>query len=939
MSVQPPTLLRTERALADSEIRLQQVVDNSSAIFFAKDRHGRYLFVNREFERVTGRNAADLLGRSDDEIFRPELATLFRKNDLRVLQEGRSLEFEETADFGEGLRTFISAKFPLLDSDGVAYAVCGTATDITERKRREEAFSVAALAVSQSEDETLYRQLARYMCAILGVEGAFIATVSPERPGELRMLAFHLDGAVQENFSYPMTGTPCETVVGQCYRLYGGRLTQLFPQDEDFKRMGLESYAGHPLRSADGRPLGLIAAISRRPFADPTLVEATLRIFAVRVTAELERGQAEQALRSSEEQYRAIFNASADAMVLWNSQCRRVDVNPAFERLYGWTREEVIGQGFDFPRFSPEHETSRAELVRRALAGETCHVEHEVVARHGQRFQAEVHAIPFQRGGEPHVLVIARDITGRKRAEEALRASEEQYRTIFNAAVDALVLEDENHQIVDVNDAYLRMHGFPRERMLGRNAAEFIPAELQEPCSRLLPEIVAGKPCRFEAQTRRADGGLLDVEIHGVPMTYRGRPHALVMLRDLTESKRAAAAHAELEGRLRQAQKMEAIGQLTGGIAHDFNNLLTSIMGYVALAADRESALGDRRLAGYLAQVRRSCERARDLIQQMLMFSRARRGSPRSASLADIVNGSLPTLAAGLPDGLELAVSIDESAPPVYVDPAQVEQVLLNLCINARDATDGVGRLQISIRPGHVHDAPCTGCRDFANGPFVELVVEDDGHGMSPDIVERIFEPFFSTKETGKGSGMGLAMVHGIVHEHGGHVLVESTPGEGSRFRVLWPLATEAGDGASRSTEPTAPDRLPRPTLSGKVLVVDDEESVGEFMRELLDTWGVEATCVSYPDVALDLFRAAPERFDVVITDQSMPRMTGLELARRLRELRPELPVILYTGHGDGLPDDEVSAARLCALVRKPVDPAVLGQALGRCLATRPPAG
>jgi CheY-like chemotaxis protein len=209
---------------------------------------------------------------------------------------------------------------------------------------------------------------------------------------------------------------------------------------------------------------------------------------------------------------------------------------------------------------------------------------------------------------------------------------------------------------------------------------------------------------------------------------------------------------------------------------------------------------------------------------------------------------------------------------------------------------------------------------------------------MAPDIVERIFEPFFSTKETGKGSGMGLAMVHGIVHEHGGHVLVESTPGEGSRFRVLWPLATEAVDGATRSTEPTAPDRLPRPTLSGRVLVVDDEESVGEFMRELLDTWGVEATCVSFPDAALDLFRAAPERFDVVITDQSMPRMTGLELSRRLRELRPDLPVILYTGHGDGLPDDEVSAARLCALVRKPVDPAVLVQALERCLATRRPA-
>jgi CheY-like chemotaxis protein len=288
---------------------------------------------------------------------------------------------------------------------------------------------------------------------------------------------------------------------------------------------------------------------------------------------------------------------------------------------------------------------------------------------------------------------------------------------------------------------------------------------------------------------------------------------------------------------------------------------------------------------------------------------------------------------------MELAVSMDESALPVFVDPAQVEQVLLNLCINARDATEGAGCLRIAVRPLFETKALCTGCRQCADGSFVELVVEDDGHGISPEIVERIFEPFFSTKETGKGTGMGLAMVHGIVHEHGGHVVVESIPGQGARFRVLWPVATEAPDGTSRSIEPSVPTRPPRPSLSGTALVVDDDESVGEFMRELLETWGVAATCVSYPDIALEFVRMAPGRFDVVITDQSMPRMTGLELARRLREVRPDLPVILYTGQGDGLSDQVASAARLSALVRKPVDPAVLAEALRGCLAAKPVSG
>jgi CheY-like chemotaxis protein len=382
---------------------------------------------------------------------------------------------------------------------------------------------------------------------------------------------------------------------------------------------------------------------------------------------------------------------------------------------------------------------------------------------------------------------------------------------------------------------------------------------------------------------------------------------------------------------------MEAIGQLTGGIAHDFNNLLTSIMGYVALARDRDQVLADPRLAAYLAQAQRSCERARDLIQQMLMFSRGRRGSPRAVSLASVVRGALPTLRAGLPDTLELGVEVDEAAAPVFIDPAQVEQVLLNLCINARDATEGVGRVRVGVRPFAAERFACSSCRQCADGSFVELVVEDDGHGMGPEVIERIFEPFFSTKETGKGSGMGLAMVHGIVHEHGGHVVVESSPGTGARFRIAWPAVSDTLEVPGGETPGETRLRSPRPELGGSVLVVDDEETVREFMRELLESWGIDATCAPTAVAALDLVRAEPGRFDVVITDQAMPKVTGLELARRLREIRADLPVILYTGNGEGLPGDEVDAARLCALMLKPIDPTMLSQTLARCLASKSP--
>jgi CheY-like chemotaxis protein len=314
----------------------------------------------------------------------------------------------------------------------------------------------------------------------------------------------------------------------------------------------------------------------------------------------------------------------------------------------------------------------------------------------------------------------------------------------------------------------------------------------------------------------------------------------------------------------------------------------------------------------------------------MLTFSRGHRGSPRAMSLESIVRGAQGTLRAGLPGTLELIAEHNEPTSPVMADPAQVEQVLLNLCLNARDAIGGHGTVRIYVQPQRAHELFCSSCRRPVAGDFVELVVEDDGHGIDLSTLERIFEPFFTTKDTGKGSGMGLAMVHGIVHEHGGHIVVESSPGRGARFRVLWPVADETtvvGD-----VEPGTIPRPRRPSLAGNVLVVDDEESVGEFMRELLGSWGLHVTVAPLGAAGLDLVRAAPGRFDVVITDQSMPKMTGTELARRLHEIRPGLPVILYTGYGDGLPAGTPETLGLGAIIHKPIDPTLLSETLRRCL-------
>ena len=371
---------------------------------------------------------------------------------------------------------------------------------------------------------------------------------------------------------------------------------------------------------------------------------------------------------------------------------------------------------------------------------------------------------------------------------------------------------------------------------------------------------------------------------------------------------------------------MEAIGHLTGGIAHDFNNILTAIMGYVLLAMERAEAAGDAKIGMYLDRARQSCQRARDLIQQMLTFSRGQRGEPRPLALAPLIKESVKLLGSTFPSSVEIRTELDASVPAVLLDPVQVEQILMNLCINARDAMEGKGGISITLSGVERRQAVCASCRKTVAGHWVEIAVSDTGRGIPAEVVEHMFEPFYTTKEPGKGSGMGLSSVHGIVHEHSGHIVVETAPGAGTTFRVLLrplPPATSAAQGDLSGALPSH-ERPGRDSLHGRVLVVDDEASVAELMQDLLENWGLTVTQSTSSLGARDTFAADPQRFDLVVLDQTMPRMTGLELAQEILRLRPDIPIVLYTGYREALSEQQVKAQGLRALIRKPVDAAEL---------------
>jgi len=923
MTMQPESFMQPLSRGADSALALQQILDHATAVVFVKDRDGRYQFANRRFLELFGLKQAAILGRTDAEIFPLETAANLRRNDTLVFERDAPIEIEEQVPQQDGTHTYLSLKFPLRNSRNEVYAVCGISTDITARKRTEEVLRQSAIGVSGAGGGDIFTALVSYCANALGVDYAFIALPCADNPERMRTVALHAQGRIVDNIEYDLPGTPCANVVGQQFRLYPRDVHRLFPGENMLAQGSIESYAGFPLSDSQGRSIGLIAVMHGRPLADDRLVESMLKIFAARAVAELERERADAAQRASETSYRAVFEASEDAIFVhdWDTGAI-VDVNPKACAAYGYTREEFLridvgALSSGVPPYTLEH---AVQYIERAKAGMPQRVEWQRRNKDGSLHWDEVHIKAAIIGGKQRVLVFTREITERKMAEEALRASEERYHTIFNASVDGLALCTPDGRIMEANPAFCRLHGYTREELLAAESFQFVHPDSHLRCWAFFEAASAGHSLKSEASAQRKDGTLFDTEVHGVPVNYGSEPHLLLIMRDISERKRAETERTRLEAQLRQAQKMEAIGHLTGGVAHDFNNILTAVMGYVAMAQEHVAARVDEKLDKYLDGALRSGRQARDLIQQMLTFSRGRRGEPRALQLPPPLKESVQLMRSALPSSIEFDTEIDTALPAVLLDPIQLEQVLMNLCINARDAMQGAGTLHIALRMTAHRDGVCTSCRQPVRGAYVELSVRDTGPGIAPQVVERMFEPFFTTKEVGKGSGMGLSTVHGIVHEYGGHIIVETASGRGASFRVLFkPMLRIEGGNRVEEPEP-ASDAAEVRRLDGRALLVDDEPAVREFMGELLESWGLEVTVKRDGAEAEALFAEDPQRFDLVVTDQTMPKMTGIELAQRLLARRPGLPVVLYTGYTERLTEAQTHRSGIRALVTKPLD-------------------
>ena len=631
-----------------------------------------------------------------------------------------------------------------------------------------------------------------------------------------------------------------------------------------------------------------------------------------------ERKQAEQALARSEALYRNLFERAGEGILLLTAEGddigRIVSANLASQRMHGYGPGEL--EGAHISELDPFMDTVQfTARMKDIMDGRWLSFEVEHYRKDGTTFPLEVSAGLLDLGGERYLLSLERDISERKQAEAERAEREARFQELFNNMSSGVAIyrpspDGQEFFFQDFNPAGLRMGNQKREDIIGREVREIYPAVEDFGLLDVFKRVWAtGRPESHPVSMYQDERVVLWVDNYVCRLPSG---EVVAIYDDLTKVKQEEIERVRLEGQLRQNQKLEALGTLAGGIAHDFNNILSAIMGYAELA--REDAPPGGPVAEDLEQVLVASERAKNLVGQILSFAR-RSTEPRSPmELGPIIKESFKLLRASVPSTVEMNLRDPLAQDQVCADPVQMHQMIMNLCTNAAQAMEKTGGLlEVSLDRVDLSLEEAAGYAGLEPGAYVRLLVSDDGPGVAPEIRQRIFEPFFTTKEPAQGTGMGLAVVHGIVQGHNGAVTVYSELGSGTTFHIYLPVYT----GAAQPLEAPA---LPK-GLEGdeSILFVDDEPALAELGGRILGRLGYRVSSFTSPLEAWEAFQNAPDSFDLVVSDYTMPKMTGQELAARIMKLRPEMPVIVCSGFNRLLNEAWLERLGVGAVLSKPL--------------------
>jgi len=876
-----------ETALRENEQKFARMFQSSPLpVTLSSLNEGRYLDVNEEFLKLVQRPRNEVIGRTATEIGvwadpaqRPAVIAEIKERGYL-----RNVDLVIRTGTGEPRHIVWSAEVVLIRGE---QCLLGTSLDITERKTAEQ---------KMRESEERYRQL------------------------------FDLE-------SDALILVDCETrrfvdVNQSAQRLYGY-------SREEFLALTLEQISDDPAQTRASINIG-DGFIPLRWHH-----KKNGERFAVEITANIISHQGRRtklaAVRDITSRQRVMEMLSETTDQLLEAQRIAGLGSYVFEISTGrWTSSEVLDQIFGLSEPGMPHDIQTwVDLVHpQDRTQMTNYLNNEVIKKNSSFDRTYriirpndgqirwVHGlgklILNTEGTAVRMVGVIQDITEHQQAEERIRVQA----SAMAAAANAIVITNRDGIIEWVNPAFTKLTGFTPEEAIGKNP-RILKSGQHPPAfyANLWATVLTGNVWHNEVINRRKDGQLYTENVTITPV--RGADgqvtHFVAVKQDVTDQR-------QLEKRMQQAQKMEAIGTLAGGIAHDFNNILAAMFGYAYLL--QQDTAGNVAAQENIAEILKATGRAKDLVQQILTFSRQRDQKPQIIRLDTIIKEAIKFLRASLPAQIKIEMTLDDETPSVLADATQIYQVVINLATNALHAMEGrPGMLSIMLEPFQpdtkfIHLHP-----DFRRATYARLTVADTGHGMDAKTLERIFEPFFTTKPVGKGTGLGLAVVHGIVESHQGAITVESAVGEGTRFQLFFP-------GQARELSfPTAVENHVPSGRGQNILLLDDEPALTGALQRLLVRLNYRVSTSNNPRETLQIYRNNPAQFDLVITDLTMPEMNGLEVARQLRSLRPDLPIILASGFSSDLSRENLEANGICDLLEKPISRTALAEVVHRALA------
>ncbi len=907
---------------------------------------------NRAATKLFGFGADEMIGGHVTRII-PERLHSEERRMLAQIGEGRNVGHLETQRIGkDGNALDISLTVsPIRDRHGNVIGASKIARDITPRKRAESARQ-KLIECSQLVGRPFLHAVVEALAQALDVRWVLLCDLHPNDPGRARVVAAWSDGRPQAYYEYDLTGTPCANVLGggKCY--FPSNVAELFPQDGLLEKMGAESYYGVPLRNLDGGTLGLLAVLNDKPIDPSRQPEATLELFAGRVASEMQR----LATTSVNERLgRIVEDAASETFVFDAHTLRFILVNRGARDNLGYSMDEL----HDLTPLDIKP-TMSAELFSdmlgplRSREQQVVHFETIHRRKDGTDYNVSVALQLLEDEARPVFYAAIVDTTERDAAVRALMQVSHRLDTVLNNTTMSVLLMDDRQHCVYMNPAAERLTGYSLDETLGRPLHDLIhhthpdgrPFPLHEcEIDRAFPEEnqVQGEtvfihkngsfyPVAFTASPIKDGGGKAIgtvIEVRDITAEIQAR-EAMTNFNTFLQKRveEVIGERESVEAQLRQSQKMEAIGKLTGGVAHDFNNLLQVVSGNLQLLMRDVAGNGraEQRVQNAISGVSRGAK----LASQLLAFGRRQPLAPKAVNLGRLVIGMDDLLKRALGEGIEVESIVSDDLWNTFVDETQLENAILNLAINARDAMNGRGRLTIEAENARIDDRYVAQHPDVAPGQYVMIAVSDTGCGIPRENLDQVFEPFFTTKPTGQGTGLGLSMVYGLVKQSNGHIKIYSEVGEGTTIRIYLPWTRR--DEVAASVADLGPVRGGTETI----LVVEDDDDVRTTVVALLTDLGYKVLRARDAASGLAIVDSGVP-IDLLFTDVVMPgAMQSHEMAHKAQKKLPGLAVLFTSGYTES---SIVHGGRLDAkveLLSKPYLREDLALRLRKCLDARP---